>query len=59
MLFTSGLKKFASVVRPSGMGRYICVDHGWREPFTNAAKLKSRTRPFISSMVHFRPSACS
>ena len=28
MLFTSGLKKFASVVRPAGMGRYICVENG-------------------------------
>ena len=26
MPFTSGLKKFASVVRPSGIGRYICVE---------------------------------
>ena len=25
-LFTSGLKKFASVVRAGGIGRYICVE---------------------------------
>ena len=34
MWLTSGLKKLASVVRPSGIGRYICVDHGSRAPFT-------------------------
>src|SRR5207302_1015029 len=58
-LLTSGLKKFASVVRPSGIGRYICVDHGVRDPLTYAAKLKSFTSPFISSTVAFNPSLCS
>ena len=29
MPFTSGLKKFASVVRAGGIGRYICVENGF------------------------------
>jgi hypothetical protein len=59
MLLTCGLKKLASVVRPSGIGRYIWVDHGSRPPFTYAAKLKSFTSPLINSIVQRSPSACS
>ena len=54
----AGVKKLASVVRPSGMGRYICVEKGFDWPSIVAAKVKSRTSPFISSIVHCSPSRC-